>query len=542
MDILIKALKFMGGRRYMYMAAIVIMAVIKSMLDVITSFFVNNLYIGIGNADKSYILVLAARCVLTGGILIIIWRIFTIVYNNEAKRATAKLQKKVYTKAMRLPLGYYEQKSSGDFLSKLSYNINKAGDVYGSRFRRVVTPFISVVVYLFSMLLLNRKMTALLLGADIILLLLNLGMNKPMKLLGERVIAKKNEETGILINIINGIEIIKIFALEKIFKNRFYDVITKLKKEQNKRNLLLSILESFQNGFDLLCSVLFVGLGIWMIKAGDISLGSLVAIFVLYQSFNYHFLQMGKYIPELAECLVYLKDLFNFLKLEEEYESSTSGVCERLPGSNAISMRSISFGYPGAQKNIIENLSLDFPSGKMTAVTGKTGCGKSTLLKLILGFYPACGSIYIFGEKIEKLGYTKLRNMISYVPQEPYLYNVSIEENISYGRPGASGEEIVRAAMAANAHEFILKQPEGYKTVITKGGGNLSGGERQRISIARAILKNAPIILMDEATSALDNESERSINKFLTENSEKTIIVVAHRPATIDKAENIVKM
>lgn len=526
----------------MYMAAIVIMAVIKSMLDVITSFFVNNLYIGIGNADKSYILVLAARCVLTGGILIIIWRIFTIVYNNEAKRATAKLQKKVYTKAMRLPLGYYEQKSSGDFLSKLSYNINKAGDVYGSRFRRVVTPFISVVVYLFSMLLLNRKMTALLLGADIILLLLNLGMNKPMKLLGERVIAKKNEETGILINIINGIEIIKIFALEKIFKNRFYDVITKLKKEQNKRNLLLSILESFQNGFDLLCSVLFVGLGIWMIKAGDISLGSLVAIFVLYQSFNYHFLQMGKYIPELAECLVYLKDLFNFLKLEEEYESSTSGVCERLPGSNAISMRSISFGYPGAQKNIIENLSLDFPSGKMTAVTGKTGCGKSTLLKLILGFYPACGSIYIFGEKIEKLGYTKLRNMISYVPQEPYLYNVSIEENISYGRPGASGEEIVRAAMAANAHEFILKQPEGYKTVITKGGGNLSGGERQRISIARAILKNAPIILMDEATSALDNESERSINKFLTENSEKTIIVVAHRPATIDKAENIVKM
>ena len=542
MSALIKSLKFMGNRRYLYLAAIVIMAVLKSMLDVITSFFVNNLYIGISNSDRNFILVLSFKCILLGGILIIIWRFFTIVYNNEAKRVTAKIQKKVYTKAMRLPLGYYEQKSQGDFLSKLSYNINKASDVYGSRFRRVVTPFISVIVYLFSMLHLNWKMTSLLLGADIILLLLNLGINKPMKSLSEKVITIKTKETGILINIINGIEIIKIYTLENIFKNRFEQAITKCKKEQNKRNLLLAILESFQSGFDLLCSVLFVGIGIAMIKTSNIALGELVAIFVLYESFNYHFLQIGKYIPELVECLVYMNDLFIFLELEEEHEHSISGEPEKILNSNAVSIRNVTFQYPGVPKNIIENLSLDFPSGKMTAVTGKTGCGKSTLLKLILGFYNTYGSIYVCGEKIERLGFEKLRNLISYVPQEPYLYNVSIEENISYGKPSASKEEIVKAAKAANAHDFILKQPDGYQTIITKGGGNLSGGERQRISIARAILKNAPIILLDEATSALDNEAEMSINKFLMQNSEKTIIVVAHRPTTIDKAENIVNL
>jgi len=151
----------------------------------------------------------------------------------------------------------------------------------------------------------------------------------------------------------------------------------------------------------------------------------------------------------------------------------------------------------------------------MTAITGRTGCGKSTLLKLILGSYPIYGNIYLFGKNVKELGYHQVRDLISYVPQEAYLYNISIEENISYGKPEVSEEEIVKAARAANAHDFILKQPDGYQIILKEGGMNLSDGECQRISIARAILKDAPIILMDEATSALDNKSEQSVNNFL---------------------------
>lgn len=536
MSTLVKALKFMNKRRYLYISAIVIMAVIKALLDVVTSFFVNHLYLGINNQDLSVILKLSIKCILTGSVLISIWRYFTIVYNNEAKRVTADIQKAVYNKALKLPLAYYEQNSQGSFLSRLSYNINKASDVYGSRFRRVVTPFLSVVVYLISMLVLNWKMAIILLVTDMILFLFNLGINHPMKKISEKIINTKSKETSVFLNIIHGVEVIKIYELKKTFCNKYESILKQWTKEQNIKNILLASLESLQSGFDLLCSVLFLGIGIIMIHGGFISLGELVAIYILYTSFNFHFLQIGKYIPELTECLVYMKDLFDFLEIEEEYENNTDTKIKNMEESVAISIRNVSFHY-SQQENILDHLSLDFKAGKMTAITGRTGCGKSTLLKLILGFYPIEGEIFLFGKNVKELGYHQVRNLISYVPQEAYLYNASIEENISYGKPGASEEEIIKAAMAANAHDFILKQPDGYQTILKEGGMNLSGGERQRISIARAILKDAPIILMDEATSALDNESEQSVNSFLKDNCKKTIIIVAHRPATIENAE-----
>ena len=268
-------------------------------------------------------------------------------------------------------------------------------------------------------------------------------------------------------------------------------------------------------------------------------MGELVAIYVLYTSFNFHFLQIGKYIPELNECLVYMRDLFEFLELEEEKEGNTTidYLEPLLESESVISFRAVSFGYK-EKTPILDNMSVDFESGIMTAITGRTGCGKSTLLKLILGFYPVnSGKIYLYGKGLGEIGWQKVREMIAYVPQEPYLYNVSIAENISYGKLGASTDEIIRAARAANAHEFIMRQQDGYNTIISEGGASLSGGERQRIAIARAILKDAPIIFMDEATSALDNESEKSINDFLSNRYQnKTIIIIAHRPTTIEKA------
>lgn len=225
MSTLVKALKFMNKRRYLYISAIVIMAVIKALLDVVTSFFVNHLYLGINNQDLSVILKLSIKCILTGSVLISIWRYFTIVYNNEAKRVTADIQKAVYNKALKLPLAYYEQNSQGSFLSRLSYNINKASDVYGSRFRRVVTPFLSVVVYLISMLVLNWKMAIILLVTDMILFLFNLGINHPMKKISEKIINTKSKETSVFLNIIHGVEVIKIYELKKTFCNKYESIL-----------------------------------------------------------------------------------------------------------------------------------------------------------------------------------------------------------------------------------------------------------------------------------------------------------------------------
>lgn len=234
-------------------------------------------------------------------------------------------------------------------------------------------------------------------------------------------------------------------------------------KKQSLRNILTAVLECFHSGFDLLCSVLFLGIGIFLINAQSIQLGELVAIYVLYTSFHFHFLQIGKYIPELTECLVYMHDLFEFLALKEENDYLGQNIekiqSKDLSMPTAVSLADISFGYANGQ-TIINHLSVSFENGKMTAITGRTGCGKSTLLKLICGFYPVTGGeIFLFGKKLSEIGYEESRRQIAYVPQEPYLYQTTIEENIAYGKPGASTEEIMNAARAANAHEFILKQP-----------------------------------------------------------------------------------
>ena len=182
------------------------------------------------------------------------------------------------------------------------------------------------------------------------------------------------------------------------------------------------------------------------------------------------------------------------------------------------------------------------------AIVGESGSGKSTLAKLLLGFYPLQkGTINICGKNGRNSTIEEMRDLIAYVPQEPYLYEVSIAENIAYGRgkktQKVAREDIVNVAKIANAHEFIMRLPKGYDTIPGERGNTLSGGERQRIAIARAVLKNAPILLLDEATSALDNESERLVNEAINRMCRnRTTIIIAHRPSTIAMADKVVRL
>ena len=203
----------------------------------------------------------------------------------------------------------------------------------------------------------------------------------------------------------------------------------------------------------------------------------------------------------------------------------------------------ISFSYD-KERIILDDVSIQLKKGKAYALTGETGKGKSTIAKLLLGFYPLDkGNIYIEGTNVNVSGLKKIRDMIAYVPQEPYLFNMSIKENIRYGKIEATDEEIIAAAKIANAHGFILNQAEGYDTLVGERGDNLSGGERQRIAIARAILKNAPILLLDEATSALDNESEQLVQEALNRlMANRTTLMIAHRPSTIALADEEIRL
>ena len=214
--------------------------------------------------------------------------------------------------------------------------------------------------------------------------------------------------------------------------------------------------------------------------------------------------------------------------------------CKSGEDKNFIDIRNITFDYR-EDKPLIRDYSLGIEKGESIAVTGPSGCGKSTLSKLLLGLYPLKGGdIVVDGNSYLEMRNRELREKIAYVPQEPYLFNLSIKENIRMGNLKATDEEVIEAAKAANAHEFIEKLEEGYDTNVGERGNRLSGGQRQRIAIARAILKNAPIVLLDEATSALDNESELLVNESLKGMKDgKNIIMIAHRPSTIALADRV---
>ncbi|MQX12422.1 ATP-binding cassette domain-containing protein, partial [Sinorhizobium fredii] len=212
-------------------------------------------------------------------------------------------------------------------------------------------------------------------------------------------------------------------------------------------------------------------------------------------------------------------------------------------GEATVELRDVRFAY-GNGEEILKGVSFRAEGGKTTALVGPSGAGKSTIISLIPRFYdPASGQILIDGQDIAGVTKQSLRNGIAYVSQQPYLFEGSIRDNIRYGRPDATDAEIEEAARLAYAHDFILAQPEGYDTPVGEHGVTLSGGQRQRLSIARALVRNAPILLLDEATSALDTESEAAVQKALEQAmSGRTVIVIAHRLSTVVNADKIVVM
>ncbi len=508
-----------------------------------------------------------------------LWRMGIIRYNIEGKRGIAKLEKMVFSKAMRLPYAYYENHHSGDFISKLIFDIERAGDIYGSRLRRLASAIISAIVYLIPMFYYSPQLTLCLLGVSSVSFLVNSLFLNPMKVVGGAFTKENRRMMEHLTNMLSGMELVKLFPVGNKLFAEFEEASKGCFHVQKKTNRMSAALESLNRMFDLLGALLFLGLGVWFVSENLIDLGGLTAIYTLYGSFRYVFLDIGRYLPQMMNCLANVENLYEFLQLEEEPEryalSEEMEVKEytlqevmkvdvnTLISENKEQMRTIQeemddkadyavqvkhayFRYQEGRE-LLSDFSMKVEKGKCVAIVGESGCGKSTLAKLLLGFYPLeAGNNSILGKTVRNSTLQELREQIAYVPQEPYLYGVSIAENIAYGKGGVSPEavsmeEIIEAAKTANAHDFIMQLPEGYQTIPGERGNTLSGGERQRIAIARAVLRNAPILLLDEATSALDNESERLVNEALNRAcKDRTTIMIAHRQATIDLADEVI--
>ncbi len=552
-QLFLRTMRTMGKRRFMYYGSILGMSITFAMFSVMEAFLMKIVVDIAQKGEWDRLISSVVIIVITGVIVLLGYRFACIRYNVEAKRIYGKLYEQVLSHEMKLPCEYYENHHSGEMLSKVSFDLGRMGDIFGSRFRRVVMPFIMVVVFLVPMFALSWQLTLCLVAVNTVLIGVTMVLTGPLKSLSKKMSESNSIMTKHITDLIQGIIQVRMFEAGRKTVDRYNEEADVYAVKSDKRNMFSSLLECANTGFDLICNLVFLALGILFVQKGYTTLGAIAAIYTMYGRFSRQFLQMGKYIPELIAYLTYAQNIFEFLdeKTEDEVLSCEELYDNKLKGQEynadySVNISDLTFSYIKDENNtpvvVLDNYNERIKSGEFVAVTGASGSGKTTLSKLLMGFYkPDSGMIEVCGNNLDDISLSAGRSFFALVPQDAILFNMSIMDNIRMGRLDATEAEIIEAAKMANAHQFITEFTDGYDTVVGEKGMSVSGGQRQRIAIARAILKNAPIMLMDEATSALDNESERAVNETLQNlKGRMTIIMIAHRTSTIQMADRVI--
>ena len=437
----IRSMRVMGKKRFVYLGSIFVMSVTFALFGIMSSLLMKCVVDIAQTGEYERLGYSIAVIVAVGVISLLIYRVATIRYNVEAKRVYGDLSEKVLDAEMSLPYSYYEKHHSGEIVSKVSYDLTKMGDIYGSRLRRVVMPFLQVVAYLVPMFLLSWQLTLCLLAVNSVMMAIELLLLNPMHRVSRELSGVSTAMTNRLSDMLQGMEQVRMFRGGRGTVAKFGEENHRYEKKYGRKTLYTACLEGSSKGFELLCSLVFLMLGIYYVDKGYTTLGALAAIYTMYASFSFQFLQIGRYIPELVGCLANAQNIFDFLDeakepanwyCEDAGEQKPEAVVTRAETAagtqtetqtdNAVEIRSIRFSYTG-EEEVLRNFSLEVKKGECVAITGASGCGKTTLSKLLLGLYPITdGDIRVNGVSMRECDLASLRRQIAYVPQEPYLF------------------------------------------------------------------------------------------------------------------------
>ena len=456
------------------------------------------------------------------------------------QKISKNLRNEISEKINRLPMWYYNTTSTGDILSRVTNDVDMIGQSLNMSVGMLISSVTLLLGSVFMMFKTNVLMTVTAILSSLFgFALMMIIMGKSQKYF-KRQQKHLGEINGQIEEIYTGHTVVKAYNGEEKAAEEFNRMNENLRdsafKAQCLSGLMMPIMNFIGNfGYVAVCIV-----GAVLAMNGKISFGVIVAFMIYIRLFTQPLSQIAQAMQSMQSAAAAAERVFEFVEAEEmENEDDKTGKVENVKGY--VDFEHVKFGYKGSDKIVIKDFSVNVKPGQKIAIVGPTGAGKTTLCSLIPRFYDVTGGrIMIDGRDIRSVTLKSLRDHIGMVQQDVYLFAGTIFENIQYGKPGATREEVIEAAKNANAHEFIMAFPDGYDTDIGQRGIKLSGGQKQRLSIARVFLKNPPILIFDEATSALDNESEKVVQDSLEKLAKnRTTFVIAHRLTTIQNAEKI---
>ena len=451
------------------------------------------------------------------------------------------MRRELFDHYQELSFSYYSKNNSGQMMSKLVSDLFDISEFAHHGPENLFISLVKIVGAFIFLFFINKKLALPLILLVIVMFVFSFRQNAKMQETFMENRRKIGDVNASLQDTLSGIRVVQSFANEDIERAKFKKSNEAfLVSKRDNYHCMGSFMSSnlFFQGMMYLVTLVYGG---YLIAQGEMQTADL-AMYALYIGI---FISPIQILVELVEMMQ--KGLSGFRRFLDVMETESEirdadNAAELTDVKGHVRYDHVSFHYSDDETPVLSDISIDIPAGKSIALVGPSGSGKTTICSLLPRFYDVTGgSITVDGKDIRGLTLKSLRSQIGMVQQDVYLFDGTIKDNIAYGKPGASDEEIINAAKCASIHDFIMELPDGYDTYVGERGTRLSGGQKQRISIARVFLKNPPILILDEATSALDNESERWIQKSLEELSKnRTTITIAHRLSTIRDADEII--
>ena len=467
---------------------------------------------------------------------------FYIAYFGHVMGAKIEhdMRNEIFGHYQKLSFAFYDNQKVGHLLSRITSDLFDITELLHHGPEDVVISLIKLVGAFAILIMVNVKLALVAMGIVLIMLVYAIALNKKMKNAFKENRARIADINSQIEDSLSGIRVVKSFSNEETEMNKFKVGNARFVDSKKKSYRYMATFHSGMGAFSTLITVGSLIMGAFLMASGELSSADLVTFLLYISNFTEPVKKLVNFTEQFQNGYSGYERFLEIMSIAPDIKDEPDAISiDNAKGD--IEFEHVTFHYEENKENVLSNVNLNVKQGEYVALVGSSGAGKTTLCSLIPRFYDVTeGSVKLDGIDVRKLKLKDLRRQIGIVQQDVYLFAGTVMDNIRYGKPEATDEEVICAAIAANAHEFIKNLPQGYDTDIGQRGVKLSGGQKQRLSIARVFLKNPPVLIFDEATSALDNESEKIVQNSLEKLAKnRTTFVIAHRLSTIRNAQRI---